>query len=234
MAIYNSQEKTKRFENCVLETREINKRDDSDFYAIVWDEARQMVRKEFYATTRCATYHISCSVDMTQEMLIEAEANAEANPNEFKKLRDKYSMMVEPINLNIENQKDIRALSKGDIVKNRFATEDDKVYEIFWIGADKFNEKRSRVGIRNVEDKKDKMFVPYGEILKEVGGEFIPVYFKALSVKNYGQVNYEDISKSEEPTFEEKFHTPDPCDFDNRPIDFFLNRAFNSRYGRRY
>lgn len=40
------------YEGCVFETRERNFYDDSDFYAVVWDEASQDVIEVEYATTR--------------------------------------------------------------------------------------------------------------------------------------------------------------------------------------
>ena len=39
---------------CVLSTREKNYHDDSDFYALVWDEAAQRIRSIEYDTTRFA------------------------------------------------------------------------------------------------------------------------------------------------------------------------------------
>lgn len=62
------------YEGCVLGTGEHNGRDDSDFYAIVWDESEQRVREIQYATTRGWTYPNSAEVDATPEVVAKAEA----------------------------------------------------------------------------------------------------------------------------------------------------------------
>lgn len=62
------------FEGAVLETRERNGYDDSDFYAIVWDEAQGKVRTVEYASTRFWTYHNGATVDATDEAKAKAAA----------------------------------------------------------------------------------------------------------------------------------------------------------------
>ena len=52
----------------VLELREYNERDDSDFYVLVWDEATQKPKKVNYATTAAWTYLNTASVDATEEV----------------------------------------------------------------------------------------------------------------------------------------------------------------------
>lgn len=56
------------FEGCVLTTRERNMHDDSDFYAVVWDEKEQRLREVEYATTRFYTYDNYAKVDATEEV----------------------------------------------------------------------------------------------------------------------------------------------------------------------
>ena len=56
------------YEGCVFETRERNFYDDSDFYAVVWDEASQDVIEVEYATTRGWTYDNHADVDATPEV----------------------------------------------------------------------------------------------------------------------------------------------------------------------
>ncbi len=63
----------KNYEGCVLEKRELNGYDDSDFYAIVWDEPSQSIKRVEYATTRAWTYPNSAVVDATPEVLAKAE-----------------------------------------------------------------------------------------------------------------------------------------------------------------
>lgn len=62
------------YEGAVLDTGEINGYDDSDFYAVVWDEAAQCVKRVEYATTRGWTYNNYAKVDATAEVLAKAEA----------------------------------------------------------------------------------------------------------------------------------------------------------------
>ncbi len=62
------------YEGCVLRTGEHNFYDDSDFYAMVWDEKTESVIKITYGTTRGWTYHNSAAVDATAEVREKAEA----------------------------------------------------------------------------------------------------------------------------------------------------------------
>jgi hypothetical protein len=62
------------YEGCVLRTGEHNWYDDSDFYAMVWDEPTHSVKKITYATTRGWTYHNGAVVDATEDNRAKAEA----------------------------------------------------------------------------------------------------------------------------------------------------------------
>jgi len=62
----------------VLETYERNGYDDSDFYAIVWDEAEQCTKSIEYASTRGWTYLNSAVVDATDEVKEKAHAHRRA------------------------------------------------------------------------------------------------------------------------------------------------------------
>lgn len=62
------------YEGMVLRLGEHNWYDDSDFYALVWDEATQSVKKITYATTRGWTYHNGAKVDASPEVRAKAEA----------------------------------------------------------------------------------------------------------------------------------------------------------------
>jgi hypothetical protein len=57
---------------CVLNTRERNGYDDSDFYATYWDEYDQSVKTIEYATTRGWTYCNHADVDATPEVIEKA------------------------------------------------------------------------------------------------------------------------------------------------------------------
>ena len=60
------------YEGAVLSTGERNFRDDSDFYAKVWDETTGTVKTVEYATTRGWTYANSADVDATPEVRAKA------------------------------------------------------------------------------------------------------------------------------------------------------------------
>lgn len=59
------------YEGAVLADREYNGYDDSDFYAIVWDEEQQCCRRIEYATTRYSSGG-SCRVDATEDIRAKA------------------------------------------------------------------------------------------------------------------------------------------------------------------
>lgn len=52
----------------VLHLTEHNFYDDSDFYAVVWDDAKSEPREIWYATTRGWTYYNSATADATDEI----------------------------------------------------------------------------------------------------------------------------------------------------------------------
>jgi hypothetical protein len=59
---------------CVLWTGEHNWHDDSDFYAVVWDDAAGQTREIEYASTRGWTYHNSAVIDASEEFQAKAAA----------------------------------------------------------------------------------------------------------------------------------------------------------------
>src|SRR5689334_2353735 len=71
MPIYYSQSDPEiahmEYVGAVLDTRELNGYDDSDFYAIVWDAAENAPKRVVYATTRAWTYDCHAKVDATPE-----------------------------------------------------------------------------------------------------------------------------------------------------------------------
>lgn len=66
-------EETTLYAGAVLCTREENYHDDSDFYAICWDEEKQCLVREDYATTRFAGNGYA-GVDATEEVKAKAAA----------------------------------------------------------------------------------------------------------------------------------------------------------------
>lgn len=72
----------------VLETREYNGYDDSDFYAIVWNPETKSTERVDYATTRGWTYPNSASVDATPEVRADYEAMLARKREEARKLAE--------------------------------------------------------------------------------------------------------------------------------------------------
>lgn len=62
-----------------LETRELNGYDDSDFYAIYWNEAAGAVQTATYASTRYWSYDQRATVDAGPEVVAKARAWAKAH-----------------------------------------------------------------------------------------------------------------------------------------------------------
>jgi hypothetical protein len=64
--------KREQYRGCVLADRERNGYDDSDFYAVVWDEARQCVTSIEIGSTRYGGGDRSWPVDATPEVKTKA------------------------------------------------------------------------------------------------------------------------------------------------------------------
>lgn len=77
------------YEGCVLDMTERNGYDDSDFYAVVWDEAEGCVKSIMYATTRGPTYSNGANIDATDEVKAKAAAwyRAQLIEREERKIR---------------------------------------------------------------------------------------------------------------------------------------------------
>ncbi len=63
------------YAGCILEVYEHNGYDDSDFYAIAWDEKEDAIRRIEYASTRGWSYPNSATVDATPEIRNQALAH---------------------------------------------------------------------------------------------------------------------------------------------------------------
>lgn len=62
------------FTGAVLDLRERNGYNDSDFYAIVWDAERGSLREIMYGTTRFWTYHNAAVIDAASDVIETAMA----------------------------------------------------------------------------------------------------------------------------------------------------------------
>lgn len=73
-------------EGCVLAQYERNGYDDSDFYAIVWNDEKQEIQHIQYATTRGWTYPNGCWIDATEEF--KEKANQYLKQQAFKRWQE--------------------------------------------------------------------------------------------------------------------------------------------------
>lgn len=76
-----------QYEGCVIETRERNYHDDSDFYAVVWDEENQALKEITYASTRFGGGG-NVTVDITPENMKKVEEWCRART--FAAYKDAY------------------------------------------------------------------------------------------------------------------------------------------------
>ncbi len=84
------------YKGCVLDLRERNYYDDSDFYAIVWDEEKQIIKDIEYATTRFPSDGSYAEIDATKEVIQKAEKYMENRYfDEWKKWNKQQAETVE-------------------------------------------------------------------------------------------------------------------------------------------
>jgi len=133
---------------CVLSTYEANGYDDSDFYAVVWNEAAQTVQHIQYATTRGWSYPNGASADATEEVR-EKAAEYMYNSQVDSSIATAYE----------KAEKQAREVTKGAVVKVERGRKVPKGVEgsVFWIGNGSYG---SRCGIRvsNAEQFPDHEF----------------------------------------------------------------------------
>jgi hypothetical protein len=134
------------FKGAVLRLRERNGYDDSDFYALVWDEEQQATREIMYATTRGWTYHNGADIDATREVI--GKAIAWETEQRFKEAQRRYQETP-------RKGCTARATERGQVVEGVIA----------WVGEDKprsqwaarYGTRTARYGIR-VEGRRGLVF----------------------------------------------------------------------------
>lgn len=152
MAIIDHENK-RSYVGCVLDTFERNGRDDSDFYAVCWDEAQGRVVTVMYDTTRCGglgTAHI----DATEDTIRKAYRYYKNDARTF------FDRTV--------NEEQAKNFNKGDevvVVRGRNVIK-GTVGKVFWIGTtyNRFSYRHEhRVGII-VGDTK--VFLPLDYVIR--------------------------------------------------------------------
>lgn len=123
------------YAGCVLETRERNGWDDSDFYAIVWDEDSQSVKNVTYASTRYWSYDSGATVDATPEVIEKALAYVRKNH------------LAALVAANTRQAAVIAKYKKVKVVTGRKIPV-GTIGDVIWMGPCKFNRNRTNIGIR--------------------------------------------------------------------------------------
>jgi hypothetical protein len=109
----------------VVSLGEVNGRDDSDFYAMVWNEENQDLDRITYASTRGWSYANNASVDATPDVLAKVKAltaRREAEAQEHARKRE------------ASTPKPGRKVRFTRNVRGKHATEKGSEGEVFWFG----------------------------------------------------------------------------------------------------
>lgn len=137
----------------VLATYERNGRDDSDFYAIVWDDEAGRPRDVEYATTRAWTYGNGAVADATEEVQEKYRAWCAARQAEAYAAAEAEEALVPRAGKTV-------TVSRGGTSKGvAYAAGDTGA--VFWYGVDKYRSNRwitrYRVGVALPQGR---VFVP--------------------------------------------------------------------------
>lgn len=149
------------YAGCVLEDRERNYHDDSDFYALVWDEADQRIRTIEYATTRFAGGGF-CDVDATPE--VRAKAAASCIPQMEKVMLG--AAYFEAHKVRWGNKVRVVGDDKWNRLPKKHAALLGQECDVFWLGAttyDRYGRNKSeRVGVRLLDGTR--IFLPLSNV----------------------------------------------------------------------
>ncbi len=137
---------------CVLCTRERNYPDDSDFYAVVWDEEKQTCTEVVYDTTR--SYMTGQAVvDATPE--VKAKAGAWLKAWAIKRLTEEYNRKAEQVAREIAKGDQVRVVRGRKVPKGTEGT-------VFWKGERRYGVQYARHGFSHGSGF-------YGDIVTRVG-----------------------------------------------------------------
>ena len=118
----------------VVRAGEHNYRDDSDFFAIVWDEENEKPREVEYASTRGWTYPNSATVDATPEVIWKYYKYRAVKAYGLW-LKARWEWCQQP-----DKDKIVLIIKKGHQYQ-------DAKGRVFWTGPDKYKDTKIRVGI---------------------------------------------------------------------------------------
>jgi len=110
---------------CVVDTGEINGYDDSDFYAVVWDDAKQEFKRVVYASTRGWSYPNGASIDATPEI---AAKYAEMQEAKYRAIQERKRM---DRLMRVERGKQVKIVRGRKLPKGLIGI-------CFWVGQTRF------------------------------------------------------------------------------------------------
>ena len=129
----------------VLEVYEDNGYNDSDFYAVVWDDEQNCLLHKQYATTRFYSEGYGAKVDATPEIIEKAKAE-----------KEKYFLKF-AIESDIENAKSIKIGKRVEVTRGR--KNRGVIGEVFWVGRpEKFSyhsKEYHNIGIKLNDERDD-------------------------------------------------------------------------------
>lgn len=123
-------------EGVVLELGEYNGRDDSDFYAVVWDTAEGKPKRVEYASTRGWTYPNNAWVDATPEVMAAYQKYCRDQQERARKA-NQLKLAMTP-----------RKGKTLKVVKGRKVPL-GTVGRCIWVGPDKYKSNGTRVGLQD-------------------------------------------------------------------------------------
>jgi hypothetical protein len=149
----------------VLELREMNGYDDSDFYARVWNDETGTVDRVTYASTRGWTYPNGAAVDATDEVKAKYDAFV---AKELAEARAAAAAREAAMPAKGKKAKTVRN------VRGKNAVEAGVTGTIFWVGEDKFSKSyygapvKLRVGFEADDGRKVFLASNAVEVVQEI------------------------------------------------------------------
>lgn len=118
----------------VLELREMNGYDDSDFYAKVWDDEQNKPIEVMYASTRGWTYPNGANVDATPEVQAKYAAYKQAQHDQYLAAAAAKEKLTVAVGKSVKVVKG-RKVPVGTVGK------------VFWVGQCKFDRYKTNAGL---------------------------------------------------------------------------------------
>jgi hypothetical protein len=120
-----------KFVGMTVKEYEKNFYDDSDFYAVCWDEEKQTFVDVLYATTRGWTYSCGCEVDASEELLAKYKEFLKAKEKEEQEKIKEFNSSIPTIGTMVRSTtKRGKAFGKSGVVTgvfNSFYTQDKSI-----------------------------------------------------------------------------------------------------------